>query len=406
METDPIKRQFERWVYPPPVDDLSQIDFNAPQNHFLDVRRAPWNFWPATGLHEDIDILVAGCGTTAGPCFAHCYPRAHVVGIDISEPSLACARRLKDRHNFHNLTLMKLPVEQAHTLGASFDLVAVHGVLHHLPDPVAGMASLGRTLKPDGVISCMLYGKYGRLGVYMFQELFRLLGLGHEPQDVQVVKQAVHLIGPLHPLKTYLASAADLPADAAFVDTFLSGRDRPYTVPEVLDLVERAGLAFAGWDENALYSLDAMAAHAEPLKSRIGALPEARQWEAVELLFGRIAGHFFHVCRKDRDPALWQHRVDTDAFLEYTPIPRITQVQADPATRLPTAIARPPFPPVPLDAGQSRLLAQVDSRRNVRQCIESAGVPADSARAFLRFLWNIGYIMLRMPHPSGTLRGF
>lgn len=397
MQTDPIKHQFERWVYPPAVDDLRQIDFNSPHNHFLDVRRSRWLYWPCAGLREDIDILVAGCGTTAGPCFAHCYPRARVVGIDISESSLACSQHLKDRHNLHNLTLLQLPVEQAHTLEKTFDLIAVHGVLHHLPDPVAGMSALGRILSPDGVISCMLYGKYGRLGVYMFQDLFRLMGLGHELLDVQTVKQAVGQIGPLHPLKTYLAGAADLPADAAFVDTFLSGRDRPYTVPDVLDLVEQAGLEFAGWDENALYCADSMIGNAEPLKSRINALPKRKQWEAIELIFGRTAGHFFHACRKDRDPALWQIEFDSEAFLDYIPVPRVTQIESNPATKTPKAIGRPPFPTIGLYADQSRLLAEVDSRRTVRQCIASSGLGVDFARKFLRFLWNVGYMMFRLP---------
>ena len=400
MAIDPIKRQFEQWVYPTPIDDLARIDFNSPHNHFRDARRFSWLFWPAAGLREDINILVAGCGSIAGPCFAHCYPKARVLGIDISEASLECSRRLRDHHGLNNLTLAQLPVEEAHTLGQSFDFIAVHGVLHHLPDPVAGMTSLGRTLKPDGVLSCMVYGKYGRLGVYMFQEMFRLLGLGHEPVDVQMVKQAVSLIGPMHPLKAYLASAADLPADAAFVDTFLSGRDRPYTVPDVLDLVERAGLAFAGWDENAYYSPDSMAGTAQPLRSRFDALPEHKQWEAVELIFGRSGVHFFRACRKDRNPALWQIRFDTEAFLDYIPVLRITQIQPHPATRLPAAIVRPPFPAVSVTAEQSRLLAQIDSRRTVRQCIASAGLHADFVRSFLRLLWNIGYMMFRLPHPS------
>ncbi len=57
-----------------------------------------------------------------------------------------------------------------------FDYIDCCGVLHHLPDPAAGLAILRGALNDDGGIGLMVYGAFGRTGVYHLQEALRLLG--------------------------------------------------------------------------------------------------------------------------------------------------------------------------------------------------------------------------------------
>ena len=101
-----------------------------------------------------------------------------VVYLDLSTASRQiCESRAKARglRNIQFLTgsLLDLP---SMPIG-EFDYIDCTGVLHHLPNPAAGMRALASVLQSDGGMGVMLYGEYGRSGVYPLQELLRTLGL-------------------------------------------------------------------------------------------------------------------------------------------------------------------------------------------------------------------------------------
>jgi SAM-dependent methyltransferase len=98
-------------------------------------------------------------------------------------------------------------LEEVHTLGQDFDFIEVSGVLHHLPDPLLGLKALGRVLRPDGTIAIMVYGQYGRTGVYMLQEMFRLMALGQSEDDLAIVKKTLAAIPKRHIIHDYLGRA-------------------------------------------------------------------------------------------------------------------------------------------------------------------------------------------------------
>src|SRR4029077_18003492 len=144
--SDPVAAQYEAWSFPQPCADLTPLTFDSPRNHFRDLRDLYWAYWPTQPYRDDLDILVAGCGTTAAAAYAYLFPRARVTGIDISAASLAHEDNLKRRHALDNLTLHQCRVEDVAALGGHFDYINVHGVLHHLADPVAGLKALGGLL--------------------------------------------------------------------------------------------------------------------------------------------------------------------------------------------------------------------------------------------------------------------
>src|SRR5215468_5915242 len=251
-DTKVFPQQYEKWVYPLPIMDLSvpevrrMQDSGNPKSNF-------YTFWPSQPYRDDLDILIAGCGSNAAARYALHHPKARVVGIDLSFSSLAHEAYLKDKHRLDNLTLHHARLEEVSALGEDFDFIDVSGVLHHLPDPVAGLKALGSVLRPHGTIAVMVYGQYGRTGVYMLQEMFRLMGLRQSDDDVAAVRQTIATLPKRHIIHDYVSRANDVKYDAGLVDTFLNRQDRAYSVAGCLDLTRQAGLSFMGWWDNTLY---------------------------------------------------------------------------------------------------------------------------------------------------------
>ena len=97
---DLVARQYESWPYPEPLGDLGKP---APNSYLF--------YFPKRAYWEGINILVAGCGPNQAAKVALADRNAHVVGIDVSDASLANEQRLKARYSLANLDVHRLPIE-------------------------------------------------------------------------------------------------------------------------------------------------------------------------------------------------------------------------------------------------------------------------------------------------------
>jgi SAM-dependent methyltransferase len=401
-EDDPVVAQYERWTFPRPVDDLNDPSLARYLDTFQTLKYLAPAYWPMGQPREDLDVLVAGCGTMAAACMAYTYPRHRVTGIDISRGSLAHEERLKQRYNLANLILARCPLEEVASLGKSFDYIACHGVVHHTPAPVAALRALGGTLRRDGVVALMVYAKYGRLPVYMMQEFFRLLNFQPSEADVSLARQTLENLPAEHPLKPSLTPGTfDIGSDAAVVDMFFHPRDVSYSAADCVALVRDAGLVFQGWDQNQNYYPDATVPRGSPLRERLDHLPVEQQWHAMELLTGRIHTHWFYACRPDRDPGTYRIPWDSDALLNWIPLraARLAQ-RPGPDGRPEYAMVVDGMTPVPLSPMQTAIFSQIDGARTVAQCLAAANVPLENgripqpARDLLQLLVRAGYGVL------------
>lgn len=196
---DVVSRQYERWTYPPPIDDLTMWLRNNWE--WFDPSHAHRILWPDREYRPDLDILIAGCGTNQAAVLAHTNPDARVVAVDVSQASLDHQQYLKEKHGLWNLELQLLPIEELASLGSDFDLVVSTGVLHHMAEPRSGMAAIAGVLRPDGVAAIMLYAKYGRVGVEMLESVFRELELRQDAASVQVVRETFAALPEDHPVR-------------------------------------------------------------------------------------------------------------------------------------------------------------------------------------------------------------
>ncbi len=381
---------YERHPYPPPVDDLQ-----AYRQAWDDRRRrAEYHlFWPAEPYREDRSILVAGCGTTQAAHYALRWPRAQVIGIDVSARSIAFTQGLKEKYALANLELRQLEVERVAELGRGFEYVVCTGVLHHLPDPDAGLRALRDVLEPAGALNLMVYAPYGRAGVYMLQDYCRRLGVGGTGPEIRDLAASLKTLPPDHPIVPLLHGSPDFSNKAGLADALLHPQDRSYSVPQLLDFLGRAGLAFGRWVRQAPYLPWCGALASSPHHSRLVGLPPEAQYAAIELFRGTMVRHSVVAYRRDRPTLSVTVDFQSDAWLGYAPI------------RLPdTLVVRERLPPgaaavlinrnhtytdlyLPIDVRQERLLAAIDGKRTIAEiCPDCAD--RNLARDFFQKLWR------------------
>lgn len=394
---DLVAQQYARWTYPEPIVDLPA--WLSRNWQWFDPSHSQLLFWPDREPRQDLDILIAGCGTNQAAVFAFNNPASCVLAVDVSEPSLEHHRYLRDRYELQNLELLPIPIEDLPSLDRSFDLIVSTGVLHHVADPVAGATALASCLKPHGVLALMLYARFGRIGVEMMQAVFRDLGLRQNEPSLLMVKEALAGLAADHPLQSYLSLAPDLNFDAGLVDSFLHGRDRSYTVDDCLDLLDSAGLCFQDWLFKSPYH--ALPDSGQAFLGAVAALPLRQQWSVMERLNARNACHFFMACRPERPPETFRLDFRSSHSLDYRPVFRFR-------CGLDGIDLVSPDRRLQLDAIQLALVQQIDGQRSLREiaavAVSTGALPREEPASLERLvcrvfeqLWKSDFLALRLP---------
>ncbi|WP_055591318.1 class I SAM-dependent methyltransferase [Streptacidiphilus griseoplanus] len=164
MTTD-VVQLYENFPFPSPEDDSPLIDVVAEELPFVlaDTRLTGWQ------------ILDAGCGTgNILVALARSHPEAHFTGVDACARSLEIARRRAEHHQVTNVEFVHGRMPDL-DLDRRFDLVLCFGVLHHLPDPQAGLRWLTTHLADQGLLHLWLYHALGEHGRMLDRELVQLL---------------------------------------------------------------------------------------------------------------------------------------------------------------------------------------------------------------------------------------
>jgi SAM-dependent methyltransferase len=394
---------YERYPYPRPIDSLDNY-----RRLWQDRqrRRADYHlFWPARPYKEDLSILIAGCGTSQAAKHALRWPAAQVTGIDFSATSVRCTGELKRKYHLSNLQIRQLPIERVNELETSFDQIVCTGVLHHLADPDAGLSALRGVLKLDGAMHLMVYAPYGRAGIYMLQEFCRRLGIRANKEEIRDLIAALGVMPPGHPLGNLLREAPDFWCAEELTDALLHPQDRAYSVPQLVDFLERGGLTFGRWVKQAPYNRHCGVMEKIPQASRMAQLPLAEQYAAVELFRGTMLFHSVVVYRDDSTGGPQPVSFAGDAWLGYVPLrmPDTISVQE----RLPPGAAsvlinqthtyRDLF--MPIDSTEKRLFDAIDGNCSIGGIVEKTLSSSqtksrlDMARTFFEKLWSYDQVV-------------
>lgn len=301
-----VQEQYEDFPYPPrdSEDEKKRLIVGSPSqldevNHYI--------FGGKRDFSKPFRALVAGAGTGDAAIMlaqqlADYGAAGTVTYVDLSAASRKVAEaraKVRGLRNivFHTGSLLDLPQMELEP----FDYIDCCGVLHHLEDPDQGLTALEAVLATGGGMGLMVYATLGRTGVYHVQDALKIL-VGDEPQKKQVPlakKFVAGLPSTNWLVRNPFVGDHKIGQDAAFFDLLLHPRDRSYLVPEVVSLLESAGMELVVFLEPAKYD-PAVFIRDKDLLARVKELSDIEKASLAETITGSLKTHLFYA-KKSND---------------------------------------------------------------------------------------------------------
>ena len=122
--------------------------------------------------------LIPGGGTDGGVSYLGEQLRnrnSETVYVDFSRRSMSVSQLRAKMRGILDIVWIVDWLESIPRLGMGlFDFIGCTGVLHHLKDPQKGLNTLGEFQSGKGGAMFMVYGHYGRSGIYQIQNLLQI----------------------------------------------------------------------------------------------------------------------------------------------------------------------------------------------------------------------------------------
>lgn len=242
------------------------------------ILRALGRFVPADQLkrfEQPFDVLIAGCGTgrQALQSATGYGPNARVTAIDLSAASLGYATRQAAHFGISNIRFAQADFLALHPATQKYDIAECVGVLHHMADPLAGLAHLASLLKPGGLAYVGLYSALARADITALRQDPAYPGPGCSDDAARRYRQRL-LRGEGG---DRFARSKDFYSLSEVRDLALHESEQPLRLEDIAQQLDHLGLDFLG------FTLDpdgeALFAKAYPDDRFPGRLPH---WVALE----------------------------------------------------------------------------------------------------------------------------
>lgn len=271
--TQAVRAMYER--YPYPAHSSPQVRVGCDVRLALSHGRLP-------APDRPLRALDAGCGRGVGLLgMAALQPDVQFLGVDMNRVALAEVRAEVARRGMKNVAVQEVDLMTLAGLEipeGGFDLIVSSGVLHHLSDPAEGLRRLREALAPHGVLTLMVYGQYGREGIYRLVRAIDALIPRDRPLEERLA------VGRRLVREAAMPGITDGPwkelaalADEEFVDRYLNVNERAYTVDQLYDLLEENGLCLLDFCDRVDWSMPPGIGEGSPARVR-HRIVENLQW--------------------------------------------------------------------------------------------------------------------------------
>jgi SAM-dependent methyltransferase len=293
---DAANREFyARFPYPwPPMSfpRLEDPDFEATM-----LNQSVGDFDHHT-IPADAKIWIAGCGANQAVYTALRFPKATIIGSDLSPTSLEITARNARNLGITNLTLRQENLNDVNYI-EEFDYILNTGVITIMPAPEKALSNIARALRPKGVLELMVYNRFHRTFTTAFQKAVRTItrhgGRAASYDEEFAVAKAIAATEPI-------ASSRHMwpfrnTHESKFADALIQPVELSYTVESLNALVTECGLELVlpCYDQfsksiGAVWTMNFSTAE---VQEQFEALPDVNRWQVVNLLL------------LDKSPLLW-----------------------------------------------------------------------------------------------------
>ena len=304
-----VQDQYEAYPYPSrnPADEHKRLIIGSPSNlaelnHYL--------FAGKRDFSKPFRALVAGGGTgDATIMLAQQLADAsddgqgqpgQVTYLDLSSASRDIVEARAKERGLNNITFLSGSLLDLPNLALEpFDYIDCCGVLHHLSSPEQGLQALTSVLKEDGGMGIMVYGEYGREGVYPMQDLLRNLSrdCASLSEKVKLTRRLLEKLPPTNSFNRNPFVIDHKASDAELVDLLLHSCDRAYTVPQITELIASSRLELSAFVEPIRYKIETYVKDAKLLQ-HAHALPPLEQAAVAEKFASNMKLHIFYLSRQ------------------------------------------------------------------------------------------------------------
>lgn len=244
-----VQQQYEensypRWVKSPPHGRAIMLDA------FL---REHFPFAPCKPVvqGDEIDILIAGCGTGRHSIeTARKFRGARVLAVDLSLASLGYAKRKTLEIGLENIEYAQADIMKLGGINRTFDVIESVGVLHHLADPMAGWRILLSLLRPGGLMYLGFYSELARRHIVAARNFIAERGYdASNTEDIRLCRQDIMNLMTAEDNTQIrpLALSGDFYATSACRDLIFHVQEHRYTLRQLKESLEELGLDFIGF---------------------------------------------------------------------------------------------------------------------------------------------------------------
>lgn len=242
--TAAVRQQYEENPYPRWVGLTAISQPVALSDHIR--QQFPSASFRRTGDGDNLDILVAGCGTGRHALeLAQSYRGARVLAVDLSLASLAHAKRKTPPALAGKIEFAQADILALRSIGLTFDFINAGGVFHHMADPLAGWRALIELMRPDGVMQVGLYSELARAEIVAARDMIAKRGYRPSPEDIRRCRQDL-LQDPA--MAEVFSRMNDFYSVSACRDLLFHVHEQRLNIPQIKEFLAEQNLKFIGFE--------------------------------------------------------------------------------------------------------------------------------------------------------------
>ena len=229
---------YPRWRY---CNQLSSIDFNTDLN--FQIRP---NKFHLEKKENNLEILLAGCGTGKHLFSIRKYNKSNVLAVDLSLSSLAYAKRKVSEFDYKNVDFLHSDILNLDKLNKKFDVIESVGTLHHMDNPIDGLKVLVKLLKPNGILRLGLYSEIARQDVVKLRKIIDRKKFNNNIDDLRYFRQFIISENKSSNLYKSIFNK-DFYTTSNVRDFLFHTKEHRYTIPKIVKILKKFNLKFLGF---------------------------------------------------------------------------------------------------------------------------------------------------------------